>query len=57
MENLHDKSKKLPSKKEVKSGSYTLYNTLAGKAEVKSISQSMHEFIKDGFEKLHAGKR
>lgn len=53
-----DKSKSLTIKKETDREIYTSYNTLAGKTEVKSVSQSMREYIKDGFSKFkpHKGK-
>jgi len=56
MENHYDKSKKLSFKKEAKRAVYTSYNALAGRAEVKSVPQAMHEFISEGFAKLQAAK-
>ena len=56
MKNQPETSNKISYTKENKRGIYTSYNALTGRAEVKSVSQSMHEFIKDGFAKLYAAK-
>jgi hypothetical protein len=53
MKNQPDNTNK-SSSREKKRDVYTSYNALAGRAEVKSVSQSMHEFIKEGFAKFHA---
>jgi hypothetical protein len=53
MKSQPDKSNKLSFTKEPKKAVFTLFNPLAGNSEVKSVPQAMHEFIKDGFAKLH----
>jgi len=35
-----------------RSGNYTSYNSLAGKVEIKSVSEAMGEYIREGFRKI-----
>lgn len=35
-----------------KTGSYISYNSLAGKIEIKSVSEAMREYIKTEFKKI-----
>jgi len=37
---------------ETKRGSYTSYNALAGRVEVKSVSDAMRDYIKAEFKKI-----
>lgn len=39
-------------KKSSKRATYTSYNALAGKIEIPSVSEAMHEFIFNEFDKL-----
>jgi len=39
-------------KKSSERGTYTSYNSLAGKIEVPSVSEAMRDFIKNEFNKL-----
>jgi len=50
--NTHNKSKNLSVKGERKSDIYISYNSLSQKGEVKSVSEAMHNYIKEGFEKI-----
>ncbi|XHR95008.1 hypothetical protein ACFJIV_33045 [Mucilaginibacter sp. UC70_90] len=55
--NPRNKSKGLTTQKEAKRDIYTSYNALAGKTEIKSVSQSMDEYIKAGFAKFKSNKK
>lgn len=50
-ENIHE-SKNLSVKRESKRDIYISYNSLSQQGEVKSVSQSMHNYIKEGFDRI-----
>lgn len=50
--NIQDKSKNLPVKEGKRSDIYISHNALSQKGEVKSVSEAMHKYIKEGFEKI-----
>ena len=54
--NTKDKSKDLSSKREDKQDIYISYNSLSQKGEIKSVSQAMREYIKNGFAKFSSKK-
>ncbi len=47
-----DKSKNESAKGEKESDIYISYNSLSQSGEVKSVSQAMHKYIKEGFAKI-----
>ena len=53
---MKDSLKKSPVKPEVKREVYVSYNALAGRSEIKSVSQGMRDFIKEGFAKIRVAK-
>ncbi|MBO9676308.1 MAG: hypothetical protein J7577_22900 [Sphingobacteriaceae bacterium] len=55
--NIQEKSKNLPVKEGKRSDIYTSNNSLSQRGEVKSVSEAMHKYIKEGFEKIAATKK
>lgn len=54
--NHRNKSKYLSVKDEGRRDIYISYNTLSQRGEEKSVSQAMHEYIKNGFAKFSTKK-
>lgn len=52
--NKFDKSKKLPTKAKWQSDVYISYNSLSSRGELRSVSQAMRNYIKEGFAKIES---